>query len=670
MKAIVIMLIVMTWTMPAMADPGSSPWGVDAATFNNLSTALSSSATAGKTVLITRPMTINNKRTDRPIQVVPGGIITVTAGKTFVATGPFNAGRHQAFAGDGIVRLLKSEVSRAEWFGVKGDGSDETAAIQKTINAIPAGEAQFPAGTFKGNVEMRTEVTVAGVTSGKSFFIPARNAPVFSISQATHNVRFGWKRLTIDGAATKATFNQQDGISVVPGPGKWADTITLEDVVIQNCGRYGWHSYGSSGMGPFVQRLVMTKVLAMNNTREGIFLDGDHFETNFRDVWATQNGDKTTYANARIGNRGAPYHSANRLNWIGGGITQTTLNTKSRLIKDARMTAGSSTLVSDSAAFTQDDVGMPVVVALGNTPAPALVTTITGITNRKTAILAASAPESITAGKAIINTPVTGGLHITHAAEVNIVGVEFEECGAYVIIDGSLTHSINIIGSSFISNKPAMAALWLRDHMPGRIHLRGWSLYSTEPVLWGALASTATGGHNGAIGGLDIETPYHNGQIVYGLTSLYDYEVPVSGNVIFKRVEMPHLRVYSGAGPLRAITGDHSETTGFRQGQTVTITAYGQTPLPVEHGTGNILLANSEHFEIPITNDKSGSLTLMWDGRLQKWQETSRTNQVELPPYSISTGTRRDISGNATLADTIEVLGTLISDLKRQNLLK
>jgi len=670
MKAVMIMLIVMSWTWPAMADSGSSPWGVDAATFHNLSTALSSPATAGKTVLITRPMSINNKRTDRSLQVIQGGTITVNAGKTFIAAGTFSADGHQAFAGEGTVRLLKSDVARAEWFGVKGDGSDETAAIQKTINAIPAGEARFPAGTFKGNVLMRTEVTVTGVTSGKTFFVPARNAPVFSIAQSTHNVRFGWKRLTIDGAATKAAFDQQDGISIVPGPGKWADTITLEDVVIQNCGRYGWYSYGASSMGPFLQRLVMTKVLAMNNTREGIFLDGDHFETNFRDVWATQNGDKTTYANARIGNRGAPYHSANRLNWIGGGITQTTLNTKSRLVNDARMAAGSSTLVSDSAAFTHDDVGTPVIVALGNTPAPILVTTITGISNRRTAILAANAPEDITAGKAIINTPVTGGLHITHAAEVNIIGVEFEECGAYVIVDGSLTHSINIIGSSFISNKPAMAALWLRDYMPGRIHLRGWSLYSTEPVLWGALASTATGGHNGAIGGLDIETPYHNGQIVYGLTSLYDYEVPVSGNVNFTRVEMPHLRIYSGAGPVRAITGVQSGTSGFRQGQSVTITAYGQAPLAVEHGTGNILLANSRHFEIPVTNDTSGSLTLMWDGRLQKWLETSRTNQVELPPYSSSTGTRRDISGSATLADTIEVLGTLISDLKRQNLLK
>lgn len=658
--------------LPALADTTSSSisWGVDAAEFKDLSTALSSPATEGKTVFVTKPMVINDKVTDRALQVVKGGLITVNAGKTFVVNGPFTAGRHQVFSGQGTVRLPKASESHAEWFGIKGDGSDESEVIQKTINALTAGEARFPAGTFKGNAVMKTEVTVSGVTSGLTFFRPAVDAPVFSISQATSNVRFGWKNLTIDGSATKAAFKNQDGISIVPGPGKWADTITVEDVVIQNCGRYGWHSYGSSSMGPFIQRLVMTKFIAINNTREGIFLDGNHFETNFRDVWATQNGDKTTYANARIGNRGAPNHSASRLNWVGGGITQTTLNTRSRMIKDAAMTAGGNTLTSDSASFTPDDVGTPVVIALSDAPKPAFITTISAVSNKKTALLAANAPENVTAGTAIINTPITGGLHISHAAEVNITGVEFEECGAYVIIDGSLTHSINIFGSSFISNKPAMAAIWLQGSMPGRIHLQGWSLYSTEPVLWGALASTPSGGHNGAISGLDIEPPFNNGQIVYGLTSLYDYEFPAAGVVAFKRTEMPHLRVFSGSGPLRTITGTYNQTTALRQGQAVTLTAFGQRPLLVEHGTGNILLASPDNFEMPITGSSSSSLTLMWDGRLQKWIETSRSNRVSLSPYTNKTGTRRDLTHGATLSETVDVLGTLISDLKRLNLLK
>lgn len=623
----VLLLILMT-VLPGLADTAntSSLWGVDASGFNDLSTALSSPATIGKTVVVSRPMTINTITTDRDLHVTSGGSITVTSGNTFTVTGSFFAGSYQVFAGEGAVVLAKSSLSRAEWFGVKGNGSDETAAIQKTINAIKSGEAQFPAGIFKGNVVMKTEVTVTGVTSGTTTFVPAINAPVFTVSQASSNVRFGWKRLTIDGSATRALFTKQDGICIIPGAGKWADTVTLEDVVISHCGRYGWYSFGSSGMGPFVQRLVMTKVIAINNVREGIFLDGDHFEVNFRDVWATQNGDKTTYANAYIGNKTAPYHSVHRLNWVGGGITQTLLNANSRMVRDASISAGTRRLTSRNAAFSAADVGTPIVLStVGISNNPAFITTIASQLGPDTVTVADDAPVTVSSGTAIINTPVTGGLHISHGSEVNLIGIEFEECGAFIIADGSLSRSINIIGSAFISNKPSIAALWVRDNMQGRVSLRGWSLYTTGSVLWGALSSLANGTLNGAVTGLDVETPFSNGQIVNGLTSVYDYDAPSAGVYRFSRTGMPLIRVSGASGPLNTITDEYGVSTGYAHGQQVTVVLWGSDPLTVRNNTGNILLNNAADFVMRPGLGKTPTLTLIWDTISKRWIEISRS---------------------------------------------
>jgi hypothetical protein len=79
--------------------------------------------------------------------------------------------------------------------------------------------------------------------------------------------------------------------------------------------------------------------------------------------------------------------------------------------------------------------------------------------DHETVMVADDAPVTVTAGTAIINTSVTGGLHISHGSEVNLIGMEFEECGAFVIAEGSLSRSINILGSAFISSKPSIAAL-------------------------------------------------------------------------------------------------------------------------------------------------------------------------------------------------------------------
>lgn len=140
MKRLLLTLFCVTITAlqaSAATNNTSGPWGVDAAAFTNLSTALSSPATAGKTVVVTKPMAINTITTDRSIRVEKGGSIDVSAGKVFTTSGPFEAGAHQVFNGSGTVGLTGGAVSRvyAEWWGAKGDGvTNDTAPIENALD--------------------------------------------------------------------------------------------------------------------------------------------------------------------------------------------------------------------------------------------------------------------------------------------------------------------------------------------------------------------------------------------------------------------------------------------------------------------------------------------------------------------------------------------------------
>lgn len=139
MKLIFCSLIVLiTMVLPVMAAPAAvdGSWHVDAAGFANLSSALASPATVGKTVIVSKPMVINNKTTDRGVAVTAGGSINVTRGKAFTVNGPFDAGLHQVFSGLGSVLGLKE--ARPEWFGsnsVPGT-TDMAPAIQKAADSL------------------------------------------------------------------------------------------------------------------------------------------------------------------------------------------------------------------------------------------------------------------------------------------------------------------------------------------------------------------------------------------------------------------------------------------------------------------------------------------------------------------------------------------------------
>jgi Right handed beta helix region len=139
-KQTIIILGLLTITvLPALANPNitNAPWGVDAAAFKNLSTALTASATVGKTVVVSTPMILNNMTTDRSIVVMDGGRINVASGKTLIFTSgsTFSAGSHQVFTGSGLVKGLKS--AHPEWFennSIPGT-TDMTKAFTMAINA-------------------------------------------------------------------------------------------------------------------------------------------------------------------------------------------------------------------------------------------------------------------------------------------------------------------------------------------------------------------------------------------------------------------------------------------------------------------------------------------------------------------------------------------------------
>ena len=169
-----LLLIFMT-ALPALAAPTntSGPWGIDAAGFKNLSTALASPITVGKTVVISKPMAINNKTVNgnRNVNVIAGGRIDPAIGKTvtFGLDSSLDIGDHQGFGGAGQIKGLKK--SQAEWFGGKGDGAtDDYSALQKAIDA-GANLVLVAGRNYIHLVGLAIDINKCGISLGRSFSI-------------------------------------------------------------------------------------------------------------------------------------------------------------------------------------------------------------------------------------------------------------------------------------------------------------------------------------------------------------------------------------------------------------------------------------------------------------------------------------------------------------------
>jgi hypothetical protein len=209
MYRILIFALILFCSVPAWATTDTTgPWGVDVGkpgAFTNLSTALASPATVGKTIVISKVMTINNKTwpTDRGCRFVRGGRIDPAAGKTLNMNGvqPEADLTQQLYGGSGTVTGLRLAVPQS--FGALGDDShDDGAALDKAANAALV--LRIPQGVYKTTITHDWRTCIA-----REFIGDNPNASV--IKQYTDNipiVQLAGERVKFTGLQLKYT-NQQ-----------------------------------------------------------------------------------------------------------------------------------------------------------------------------------------------------------------------------------------------------------------------------------------------------------------------------------------------------------------------------------------------------------------------------------------------------------------------------
>lgn len=97
------------------------------------------------------------------INPINGAVITIASGKTLTINGPFNppAGV-KVFAGDGAVAGLR--YAQVDWFATCDGVTEESALVQKAINAVTNGDVHFPAGKtcVVANLQLKTGVNLYG----------------------------------------------------------------------------------------------------------------------------------------------------------------------------------------------------------------------------------------------------------------------------------------------------------------------------------------------------------------------------------------------------------------------------------------------------------------------------------------------------------------------------
>lgn len=178
-KALLTILLFCMTVLPAVAAPTntSGPWGISASGFSNFSTAATSPSTLNKTIVIDKPVTINNKTiSGRTVKVITGGSINVAPGCILNINGAFEAGKHLVFTGSGTVVFSQSPAeSYPEWWGAITDnlspGFDSGPAVRKALLS-GAKTIKFGVGTY--NIGMTT-------SSGTTFLASDTTTTKFGI---------------------------------------------------------------------------------------------------------------------------------------------------------------------------------------------------------------------------------------------------------------------------------------------------------------------------------------------------------------------------------------------------------------------------------------------------------------------------------------------------------
>jgi len=176
----VIILSAFTSKVSASATPGGPE--VDVRDFPGLEAAVTSPRTAGKIIVIARPIHCSTMTVpkNRRLRFVTGGAISVSGILDFQGGVP-DAGDYQIFLGSGTVINLGS--AKVKWFGARGDGkTEESTLVQKAINAVNKGDMLVTRGTYiVANLQLKTGVNVIGEGAGSILKLPA-NAYTRSIN--------------------------------------------------------------------------------------------------------------------------------------------------------------------------------------------------------------------------------------------------------------------------------------------------------------------------------------------------------------------------------------------------------------------------------------------------------------------------------------------------------
>lgn len=189
-NGLITLLLLIITALPALAEPGntSGPWGMDAAAFKNLSTALSSPVTLGQTVVVSKPMSINNKTVSgyRTVRVVNGGRINPMPSKNlnFAAGSSVEAGRYRIFGDNGTVTGLKTAFP--EWFGAGDSLNAGTTAIANSLGIDRTAKSLTNGGVFDFDavhydVDSQTQSTL----TNSGWTLPASNITIVGKGDAT-----------------------------------------------------------------------------------------------------------------------------------------------------------------------------------------------------------------------------------------------------------------------------------------------------------------------------------------------------------------------------------------------------------------------------------------------------------------------------------------------------
>lgn len=163
------------------------------------------------TCYITTPQSITTGGTVTvPVQFSKAGLLTIASGQTVTFAQPITETDTPShiFAGSGTVAFSSTQATAyPEWFGATPDwngstGTDNTAAIQATVTALPQGNVQLANGCYKTNGELDItlgNVGIRGIATGTP-----------ELSTGTHFVHYP---SCIINASTSATTLKVAGVS-------------------------------------------------------------------------------------------------------------------------------------------------------------------------------------------------------------------------------------------------------------------------------------------------------------------------------------------------------------------------------------------------------------------------------------------------------------------------